>query len=282
MHDGKRLLHALDSLWTKYQKRLTDCHHRPTEEAVHKLRISTRRLLALIELLKTLSPHPSLQKLRKNLKTQLDAFDELRDTQVMLLEITAKQDSLPDLLPFFRQLQLNEQWLLAQTPARLQAIDQPKIHARFKKSHAHLSQTLGKAHLKPRILTVIDETYQAAMARYQAIDVAQPDTIHRLRIAVKKLRYMLEAGQALLPPLPEDHIEQLHAYLTRMGEFQDSSVLLLNLKAFFGEQVPSSIQSYYQHRHGTILSTFISKREHIKLFWRPSSKQAFPWESCPP
>ena len=113
-------------------------------------------------------------------------------------------------------------------------------------------------------------------------DVAQPDTIHRLRIAVKKLRYMLEAGQALLPPLPEDHIEQLHAYLTRMGEFQDSSVLLLNLKAFFGEQVPSSIQSYYQHRHGTILSTFISKREHIKLFWRPSSKQAFPWESCPP
>lgn len=279
MHDGKKLLHALDSLWVKYQKRLTDCNYQPTEDAVHKLRISLRRLLALIELLKSLSPHPSLQKLRKNLKTQLDAFDELRDTQVMLLEITAKQESLPELLPFSQQLQLNEQRLLAQTPTILETLDKAKLQARLNKAHCHLSHTFGKTSLIPQILTVIDDTYQVAMQRYLAIDVTQPDTIHRLRIAVKRLRYMLEAGQTLLPPMPQNHIEQLQAYLTRMGEIQDSSVLLRNLKAFFGGQMPTSIQGYYQHRHSTILSAFISKREQIEQFWRPSANQAFPWES---
>lgn len=278
MHDGNLLLHELDSLWEKYQKRLTDCHHEASEEAVHKLRISTRRLLSSIELLQALAPQRELRKLRKALKGELDSFDELRDTQVMLLEITSQSDTLPQLKPFLFHLQTNEQRLMAQTPAIIESIKGKKLQRLTQKAHHHLHSELGKTNLKTQILAIIDNSYHAAMARYQQIDIAQPATIHRTRIGMKKFRYMLEAGQLLLPALPKNHLKWLRDYLTSMGEIQDSNVLLVSLKHFFADQVPLPVQTYYQHRHSTILSTYISRREEIRQFWRPDADQPFPWE----
>lgn len=278
MHDGKQLIHAFDALWDKYHKRLAACRADAGEEAVHKLRIGTRRLLASIELFQTLAPQRELRKLGKALKAQLDSFDELRDTQVMLLEMASAIEKLPELYPFLKQLQIREQSLSAQTPDLIRNMDDAKLHAWFKKARGHLLDALGKADLKPQILTVIDDIYRIVMERYQLIDIVQPGTIHRTRIAVKKLRYMLEASEILLSPLPENHLKQIHAYLTYMGDVQDSNVLLVKLKGFFAEQMPLSVQNHYQHRHSRIINTYMSKREDVLQFWRPSAKQAFPWK----
>lgn len=279
MHDGKQLLQALDSLWEKYQKRLTDCHQRANEEAVHKLRTGTRRFLALIELLQALAPNASLKKLRKNLKKQLDAFDDLRDTQVMLLEVSASQAFLPELRPFWTHLQRREHDLLLETPANLAEINLEKLESRIIQAKQQLASDLGKHSLKSAILAVIDEVYQVVLSRYQTIDVAHSCTIHRTRIAVKKLRYLLESGESLLPPLPVQHLENLQAYLTRMGEIQDSSVLLLHLKTFYGQELPLSVQTHYQHRHSSLLNAFMLQRTDIELFWRPNAQEAFPWDT---
>lgn len=278
MHDGKLLIHAIDSLWAKYQKRLTDCRHAASEEAVHKLRTSTRRLLSSIDLLRTLVPLRELRKLRKALKSELDSFDDLRDTQVMLLEINSQAATLPQLLPFLEHLQAAEQRLMAQTPAILEAIECKNLEQLIKKAHQHLQKEFGKSDLHAPILAIIDASYQNAMDRYHQIDIAQPVTIHHTRIGVKKFRYMLESGQHLLPPLPENHLKHLHAYLTSMGEIQDSSVLMLHLKHFYDE-VPASIQTYYQHRHSDILSAYMARREELLQFWRPSADKPFPWKT---
>ena len=280
MHDGKRLLQAFDGLWGKYRKRLTACRHEAGEEPVHKLRISTRRLLSAIELLQTLAPQPELRKLRKALKAQLDGFDELRDTQVMLLEITSALDSLPQLQAFLQHLQSNEQRLLAQTPAVIEQIDSAKLESLLKKAHKPLQNELGKAGLKPAILSAIDAIYQTALQRYQAIDATQPMTIHRTRIAVKKLRYMLESAKILLPPLPENHLVRIQAYLTDMGEIQNSCVLLLSLKTFFAGEMPASVQTHYQHRHSTIIMAYMSRRKELLQFWRSNAELAMPWEQA--
>ena len=279
MQDGKLLIHAIDSLWEKYQKRLTDCRHEASEETIHKLRTSTRRLLASIELLQALAPLHELRKLRKALKGELDSLDDLRDTQVMLLEIGAKVETLPQLTLFLDHLKRNEQQLMAQTPAIIEAIESKNLQQLIKKAHHHLLNAFGKTNLKPKILAIVDDTYHTAIERYQQIDIAQPATIHRTRIGVKKFRYMLEAGQHLLPSLPNNHLKQLHAYLTSMGEIQDSSVLILNLKNFFVDEVPPPIQSYYQHRHSVILSAYMSRRDEILQFWRTSVDRPFPWKT---
>jgi len=279
MQDSKLLLHAIDNLWEKYEKRLIDCRHEPSEDNVHKLRTSTRRLLSLIELLQALAPLRELRKLRKALKGELDSFDALRDTQVMLLEVNAQVDTLPRLQPFLLHLQSKEQHLIAQTPGIIEAIASKNLQQLIKKAHHHLPKELGKASLKARILAIVDKTYQTAIERYQCIDIVQVATIHRTRIGVKRFRYMLESGQPLLPTLPDNHLKRLHAYLTSMGEVQDSNILMLNLKNFYIEEVPPSIQSYYQHRHSVILSAYMSRRDEIMQFWRQDASQAFPWKA---
>lgn len=277
MHDGKQLLASFESLWQKHAKRLSRCQQTASEEAVHKLRISCRRLLALIQLLQALAPQPPLRKLRKHLKAQLNSFDELRDTQVMMLKVADSLDALPELAAYHRYLQLNEQRLLIQTPAVLQSLNSAELQPLMEMARKEMREAFGKDALTPRILSAIDTSYRTALERYRLIDPVDPATLHHLRVSVKKLRYMLAASQELLPELPENHLERIQAYLTRLGEIQNSRVLLDSLNRFFGHQPPPAIQTYFQQSHQALLDDYMHHGSEILQFWRPAAYAPFPW-----
>lgn len=278
MHEAKRLQTSFAKVWQKYCKRLVACRALPSETAVHKLRISCRRLLALLQLLQRLAPHPSMRKLRKALKSQLDQFDELRDTQVMLLEVSERIDALPDLMSYQRYLQRNEQRLLKQADLAIENFDSASLQRLFAKAEKNLNAGLEHLELKAAILEVVDGCFAVALERYRLIDPDRPETLHQLRIAVKKLRYMLTASEALLPPLPDKHLQQLQTYLTRLGEIQNSCVLLDNLNRFFGHYPPEYIQTYYSQRHQALLQDYLDHCSEIMLFWRPATQKPFPWQ----
>lgn len=278
MQDGKLLLTAFDKLWQKYCKRLKLCQQDASVDAVHDFRICCRRLLASIELLQALAPQNALAKLHKQLKSQLDEFDELRDTQVILLEVSANSDKLTERASFQRYLQLNEQRLLAKVPSTLLNLDYKTLHKLQEKAVKTLAKEFGKTDLKPLILTTIDNTYNIALERYRAIDPNQTNTLHRHRIAVKRLRYMLAAAQVLLPNLPEFHLKRLQKYLSYLGEIQDSCVLLDSLNRFFAHQPPAELKLYYQLRHQEIINNYMTQRGEILQFWHPQANTPFPWE----
>src|SRR5882672_12333853 len=101
------LRHLGDSLhrqWRRYRKRLKDCQEHFSEEAVHRSRVETRRLLATVELLCAFIPERELNKARLALKEHLDSFDRLRDTQVQLMYIEHLLRAFPAARPF-------RQWL---------------------------------------------------------------------------------------------------------------------------------------------------------------------------
>jgi CHAD domain-containing protein len=262
MKDSKLLLRNFEKLWEKYSKRLINCQQTGSEEAIHKLRISCRRLLAIIALLQALDHNASLGKLRKHIKTQLDNFDELRDTQVMLIEIADKLDSCADMARYHSYLKNNEQRLLTAIPNLLNF--PPK--SLFKKTRNSLC--LDAIPIKHHIPAVIDATYQTALDRYQRITPDNPSTLHRLRIALKKLRYMLSASADFLSDLPPNHLRSLQIYLTRLGEIQNSCVLLDSLNRFFGHQLPESVQHYYTNRHQVLINDFMLHKTDILTFWR--------------
>jgi CHAD domain-containing protein len=277
MTDGKRLLASFTALWQKYRKRLSACRKQPDEEAVHSLRISCRRLLALIQLLQTLAPGPSLRKLRKALKAQLDNFDELRDTQVMLLEIADRVLALPGLEPYRHYLQQNELRLLRQANETIAAIDGEALQDLFEKAEKNLASELGSTEIRAAILRAVDGCYRVALERYQAVDGERYATMHTLRIAVKKLRYMQAAAQELLPALPEHHLQQIQVYLTRLGEIQNSCVLQDNLNRFFGHRPPEDIQRFYRERHAVLVQDFLQHGSELMQFWRITPQRDFPW-----
>lgn len=177
MQDGKLLLITFDKLWQKYCKRLRHCQQDASVDAVHDFRICCRRLLASIELLQALAPQNALAKLGKSLKSQLDDFDELRDTQVILLEVSTNCGQRAELAAFQRYLQLNEQRLLAKVPSTLLNLDYKTLHKLQEKAVKTLAKEFDKTDLKPLILTTIDNTYNIALERYRAIDPNQTDTV---------------------------------------------------------------------------------------------------------
>ena len=105
LEPNQLLLKALEQRWKNYRAELKRCRAEFSNEAVHDLRVATRRMLALIQLLNSISPRPRLQKLTRAFKYQLDEFDDLRDTQVILAEISEILQELPQLQDFQKHLQ---------------------------------------------------------------------------------------------------------------------------------------------------------------------------------
>src|ERR1035441_784058 len=95
---GPILAAALDSRWQSYRKQLRQCQEKFSEEAVHELRVATRRLLAQLTLLGCVTPSATLEKARRILKSRLAALGDLRDTQVQRLFIEQKVPSFPELV----------------------------------------------------------------------------------------------------------------------------------------------------------------------------------------
>ena len=117
------LLEALDQRWKNYRAELKRCRTEFSNEAVHDLRASARRMLAFIQLLNTISPRPRLQRLNHAFKEQLEEFDSLRDTQVILAELSETLQELPQLGEFYSYLQEVEKELLKTLRKKLKVID---------------------------------------------------------------------------------------------------------------------------------------------------------------
>lgn len=277
--DGQKLLNtALEDARRKYRKRLAACRKTCNEDNVHQLRVSIRKLLSLIDLLHLLLPNALPRKLRKTLKAQLDGFDELRDTQVMLQEVTQSLPQLPALMPFIFKLQHREQRLLQQSRPLIAQRHKLQLRRLFRKATKALRK---QADLKQAAFTTIDSIHSRIVYCHQTVDATNLHSIHQLRIALKKLRYLLPALQNLHPELPSTHIKRLQNYLTLLGDIQNSAVLAQALAQFFTDPEAENIHQYYRQQQQSLLTDFSLRREEALSFWRLNPELAHPWESNP-
>ncbi|MEO5886327.1 MAG: CHAD domain-containing protein [Anaerolineales bacterium] len=274
------LLEALDKRWKRYRAELKRCRAEFSNEAVHDLRVAARRMLALVQLLNSIAARPRLQKLNRAFKDQLDQFDDLRDTQVMLAEVSETIQELPQLQKFQYHLQVVEEDLLKTLRKKLKVIDLFDVSKRIRKTRETL-ETNRDEELALQTLQAVDHAFLVTKQRHSWIDSAQSATIHRVRIAFKAFRYMVEIIQPLLKDFPPDNLQQMNDYQSLMGEIQDVEVIMQTLADF-----PSSASSfdqqpvrrYYERRHAEATSAFIEDMNQLDNFWRPAPDQSFPWE----
>jgi CHAD domain-containing protein len=114
------------------------------------------------------------------------------------------------------------------------------------------------------------------------IDPGQPATIHPLRIAFKKFRYMIEVVYPILPNPVPGYLKKLQDYQTAMGNIQDMEVALREL-AGFGKRAPASYdpepaRAYYKERRAIAVSSYLENKSEIITFWRPAPDQPLPEE----
>ncbi len=272
------LLEAIDTRWEKYREQIKTCRREFSEEAVHDLRVAARRLLALVDLIRAVSPHPRLQKIRKALKGQLDEFDALRDTQVMLAEISETIESLPELKPLQQILQKRERHLLREAEEIVEDLKPSSIARRLEKVRADRADVIPGPEFDAQVLQAVDEAYGTVLQRYSWINPAQPATIHRTRIAFKRFRYMVEIIHPLVPEFPQANFRRMHNYQTAMGEIQDVEVFLFTLDELGETGSPESVRRYYEHRHAELIAAYIKDKDEVETFWRASPGQPFDWQ----
>ena len=274
------LLEALEKRWKNYRAELKRCRADFSNEAVHDLRTVSRRMLAFIQLLNSISPRPRLQKLTRAFKDQLDEFDDLRDTQVILAEISETIQELPQLQKFQYHLQSVEEELLKTLRKKLKVIDLFDVSKRIRRTRESL-EAEADDNIIPQVLQAVDDAFLLAKQRHSWIDTAQPATIHRVRIAFKTFRYMVEIIHPLLNDFPQENLKRMHDYQALMGEIQDVEVIMQTLADFptrgasldFGP-----VRLYYERRHAEATSAYIEEMNQIDDFWRVTPEQTFPWE----
>ena len=281
--DGVLLITALHERWENYRIQIKTCRREFSEEAVHDLRVSTRRLLAVLDIARALEPHPRLQKVRRLLKDQLDELDDLRDVQVMLVEISETIDNFLDLKPFETHLQEREKHLLRLARKLVNALKLPEFKKRIEKISDSLKERTAEVNFLAQLYQAVDNVYLRTMQAFVQVDASQPSSIHRLRLAFKKFRYMAEVVQPLIPDYPGSHLERMHVYQSAMGDIQDMEVFLSALSDFSESGAssfdPKPVRRFYETRHTETIAAFIEDKGELITFWRAAPDQPFPWEN---
>jgi CHAD domain-containing protein len=274
------LWNAFKNAWETYLHELERCRKEFSEEAIHDLRVATRRLMAVVQLLRVIEPRPALKRINRELKRQLDAFDELRDTQVILTELSTRAKRLPDLQGFQNHQQVTEDRLLQTLGEEIYHLEITELSQRVKKTLAQLEKQTDEP-LEPEILQAVDDAYLRTRQRLDQVDLTHPATIHHVRVAFKRFRYMVEIVHPLLKDFPPTNLKWMNDYQTLMGDVQDAEVFIQRLGDYFTRgsvSDPGFLRRYYERRKAKAISRFAEHRNQLNLFWRPAPDEPFPWE----
>jgi len=275
------LLVLIDQHWDNYKSERELCRNEFSSEAVRGLRIATRRMLALVQLLRRLNLGPNLQKSRCTLKEQLDGFDGLRDTQVVLAEISGTIQEIPTLLPFQEYLQKNEKRLLRSVKKKFKQIKPGDTAKRIVKRREIL-ENRAIENIPVRMLQAVDEAFLITQQRLGWVSPADPATIHSVRLAFKKFRYLVEMIHPVRANFPLENLEHMKKYQGAMGRIQDIDILLRSLADFASSTSafdPKPALRFYKHRHADAISVYLEEMGALNIFWRAAPDRPFPWEN---
>lgn len=278
---GKLLVEALEKGWKTYLAELERCRVEFSNEAVHDLRVATRRIISIIQLLNSILPRPRLKKIIRMFKDQLDEFDDLRDTQVILQEVSKSMQELPQLRGFQKRQTDLEGKLLKEVRKELKKFETKDLTRRIGKIHQTL-ETESPDGLEAFIFRAVDDAYQRVRERLDLVDLTRASTIHRVRVAFKNFRYMVELIHPLLDGYPESHLKAMHDYQSLMGEVQDAEVFLQRLNDYSEDvsfQDLGPARRRYKRRLTDSIAAFAEGMQQLHNFWRSEPEQPFPWES---
>ncbi len=274
------LLDALEERWRNYRTELKRCRTEFSNEGVHDLRVAARRVLALFQLLNSITPRPRYQKLIRISKDQLDEFDDLRDTQVILAEISEVLHELPQLQEFQKHLKSTEEKMQRNLRKKIRKFETSELTKRIRKIHVSI-EAHGRDDIESQLMQAVDDSFLRTQQRLAQVDLARSATIHRVRIAFKSFRYMMEIIHPLLKDHPTGNLKRMNDYQSLMGEIQDNEVFMQTL-ADYSESVSfpdlEQVHRYYENRHAEVVSAFVEDMNQLHVFWRSAPDQLFPWE----
>lgn len=218
-------------------------------EALHDMRVATRRMRAAFEVFGDFVNLEALAPLPKGLRRTGRQLGTVRDLDVFWEKVQHYLDTLPGERRDDLQL-LRKVWQAEREKARREMLAylDGDGYARFKARFSSLLQTpeawplpglTEKGEAVPRHLRhVVPMVVYQRLAEVLAYDewVTRADMplerLHRLRIAAKRLRYTFEFFEEVLAPPVRELIEEIKNLQDHLGDLQDAVVAIELLRDF--------------------------------------------------
>ncbi len=269
-------IECLNSTFNNYVKNLILCKEEFSEEVVHDFRVSIRRFNSLLKLIADVYRIDNISKTRKVLKGQLALFGKLRDTQVEILNLE-KYRKASVLEQFLRELKLREEFYILEIKEQIENFGEAEIRRQIEKLKSEISEYKSSMNLMIEILRMVRQSFEEVIRLKNKVSPDSSDSIHKLRLAFKRFRYMVEHIQPLTD-ISQKKIGDFRLYQTMMGMIQDNSVLVAELERY--NEIGGGAQSLELNeiideikREGIeLIEEFISKIDMIYTFWDFSFK----------
>lgn len=248
-----------------------------TEPAIHDLRVATRRLIAMLDILVPLLPDGRMRTVRRRLKKLLKSFNALRDVHVQRIAARETIRQYP-VLRYYRSALIAAERRLVREGARSiagYAIDS------LSREIAGIQSELQNLFAVPGmnaagewlVRGVAGGTYRRIVqCRWEAVP-SNVRSLHTLRVAFKKFRYTVEVLQQLMSWVGKDTLKAMNAYQTAMGEIQDAEVLLAGVREFARSAsvaLPISwvpVTQELAHRRSEKIEQFMKQADRLYEFW---------------
>ena len=228
MADG--LLSSLDQSWKNFSGAWKSARAKSSEKAVHDLRVSTRRLIAILELAKAVSGDTEIPKLQRRFKKVLKRMGPLRDAQVLLVNLSRVQKS--GLVNKFKKtLEQRERHEIDGIRDELKRLRKQKLSKAVEDVRVEfcsVESELGdeKIHRSvDRVLALRRNELLKAERRFHRSQPVSEDLLHEMRIALKKFRYVIEAAQPMLDDSAKQRAKEMHSFQQLIGESRDVELL---------------------------------------------------------
>jgi CHAD domain-containing protein len=228
MADG--LLSSLNQSWKNFSGAWKSARTKSSEKAVHDLRVSTRRLIAILELAKAVSGDTEIPKLQRRFKRVLKRMGPLRDTQVLLVNLSRVQKS--GLVNKFKMtLEQRERHEIDGIRDELKRGRKQKLSKAVEDVRVEfcsVESELGneKIHRSvDRVLALRRNELLKAERRFHQSQPVSEDLLHEMRIALKKFRYVIEAAQPMLDDSAKQRAKEMHSFQQLIGESRDVELL---------------------------------------------------------
>ena len=266
------LLAAFDERWGKFHAQYKACRTEFSDDAVHDLRVAARRMLAVLGAARALAPHPRVRKAHRAVKDLIDDMDKLRDTQVMLVEISKTIETLPELKSFQDFLTRRESKLMKAAQKRIKQKGFSDLSKRIKKIRENLEEEEQKdGQFNERLLEAVTKAHSLAGQAYGQVDALQVASIHRLRLTFKKFRYLVEMAHPLIEDFPIANFKKMHDYQSMMGNIQDAEVFLMVISKYAKKHSPpdnlDNVFVFYREKLKSLIAKFLKNKEKIFTFW---------------
>ncbi|HPA72731.1 MAG TPA: CHAD domain-containing protein, partial [Spirochaetota bacterium] len=228
---------SLDERYAKFCAELANCRHTPSLDAVHDLRVSIRRLNAVLVKIEQFTPTVMVNQCARELKLLMKPLGKLRDVHVQVEWIVKTFPKIgPGLNEYLKKLWSKERRLTKKITAML-ADYSPSECAALHRDVMLLTvaDDEGKfpaagRELLDRLFADLDAMKGGASARDNAAH------LHAMRIALKKYRYTVEILKPALGEGAGKLLKRMHALQTLLGDIHDFDVLIAKTLKFSREK----------------------------------------------